>query len=52
MKQKSIIILATSIALASLGFYFYQKMRVKELNERVDSLEDALQKLEEAKQNS
>jgi hypothetical protein len=49
MKSKTIIFLTTSIALASLGFYFYQKMRVKQLNERVDSLEDALSRLQEAK---
>jgi len=49
MKGKHIIYLTTAIALASLGFYFYQKRRVSELNKKVDSLEDALKRLEEAK---
>ena len=49
MKLKPIIYLSTALALASLGFYFYQKRRVSELNKKVDSLEDALQRLEEAK---
>ena len=49
MKGKTIIYLTSAIALASLGFYFYQKRRVSELNKKVDSLEDALKQLEEAK---
>jgi hypothetical protein len=49
MKAKTIIYLTTALALASLGFYFYEKRRIKEINERVDSLEDVLKGLEEAK---
>jgi len=49
MKGKTIIYLTSAIALASLGFYFYQKRRVNELNKKVDSLEDALKSLELAK---
>jgi hypothetical protein len=52
MKGKTIIYLTSAIALASLGFYFYQKRRVSELNKKVDSLEDALKQLEEAKNKS
>jgi hypothetical protein len=40
MKGKTIIYLTSAIALASLGFYFYQKRRVNELNKKVDSLEN------------
>jgi hypothetical protein len=50
MKKNTIIFLTTSIALASLGFYFYQKVRVRKLNDKVDSLEDALKQLEQAKE--
>lgn len=49
MKGKTIIFLTSAIALASLGFYFYQKRRVSELNKKVDTLEDALKSLEDAK---
>jgi peptidoglycan/LPS O-acetylase OafA/YrhL len=52
MTQKTIIILTTTIAIASLSYYFYEKIRVQQINERVDSLEDALKRLQEAKDNS
>ena len=49
MKGKSIIYITTALALASLGYYFYQKKRVNELNKKVDTLEDAIKRLQEAK---
>jgi hypothetical protein len=52
MKGKTLLYITSALALASLGYYFYEKQRVKALNEKVDSLEDAIKKLEEAKNNS
>jgi hypothetical protein len=49
MKGKTLLILTSTIAIASIGYYFYEKRRVNELNKKVDSLEDALKMLEEAK---
>jgi uncharacterized protein HemX len=49
MKKTTLIFLTTSLALASLGYYFYQKQKVKKLNEKVSSLEDTLKELEELK---
>jgi len=51
-KKKAIIIISATLVIASLGFYFYKKQKVKALNEKVDSLEDALKQLQEAKDNS
>jgi hypothetical protein len=51
MKKTTLIFLTTSLALASLGYYFYQKQRVKRLNEKVDSLEDALNQLQKLKES-
>jgi hypothetical protein len=33
------------LAIGSIGYFLYQKKRVKDLNERVDNLEDALDKI-------
>lgn len=48
-KTKAILILSSTIAILGFGYWFYEKKRVQALNERVDSLEDALAKLNEAK---
>ena len=45
-------IVVAAVIIGVIVFYFYQKMRVRQLNERVDTLEDALKKLEEAKNES
>jgi hypothetical protein len=52
MKGKIILYTASVIALASIGYYFYQKRRVQELDSRVDSLEDAIKKWEETKKQN
>jgi len=52
MKAKSIIYITTALAFASLGYYFYQKKKVNELNRKVDTLEDAIKRLQEAKNNN
>jgi beta-lactam-binding protein with PASTA domain len=48
-KGKAILYITASIALASFGFWLYQKQKVKTLNAKVDSLEDAIKQLQEAK---
>jgi len=45
MNTKYIIYISAALALASLGYYFYEKKRVEELNSRVDTLQSALDKL-------
>jgi hypothetical protein len=52
MKGKTLLIITSAIALASIGYYFYEKQRVKALNERVDTLEDAIKKWEETKKQN
>ena len=47
MKGKIILYTASLIAVASIGYYIYQKRRVDQLNEKVISLEDALKEWEE-----
>jgi hypothetical protein len=50
MTLKNAIIYASAIvALASVGFYFYEKQRVKKLDERVVTLEEALATLQNVK---
>ncbi len=46
MNTKFILIGSSALALAAFAFWFYEKQRVKALNERVDTLEDALKKLQ------
>jgi hypothetical protein len=48
-KTKGILLITTTLAILGVGYWFYEKQRVKALNEKVDSLEDALAKLNEAK---
>jgi len=46
MNNKKIILLLTStLLLASFGYWFYEKKRVESLNREVDSLESATDKL-------
>lgn len=50
MTLKNAIIYGSAIvALASVGFYFYEKKRVKKLDERVVTLEEALATLQNVK---
>lgn len=45
MNKKYILFVTAAIAFASFGFWFYEKKRVEKLNARVDSLQSALDKL-------
>jgi hypothetical protein len=45
MNKKYIVYISLGIALVSLGYYFYEKKRIDKLNQKVDSLQDALDKL-------
>lgn len=47
-KVKAIILISVSLALVGAGFWFYEKQRVQKLNEQVDSVDDALSKLNQA----
>lgn len=47
MKVKVLLYVTSIIAIASVGYYVYEKRRVKALNEKVSSLEDALKEWEE-----
>ena len=50
MKNYKVILIATSvIAVASVGYFLYQKKRNQEINNKVTSLEDAIKKLESIK---
>ena len=40
------LLVAGLLAISSIAFYFYQKQRIKDLNERVDTMEEALKKIE------
>jgi type II secretory pathway pseudopilin PulG len=46
---KIVLIVCSVLAVGGLGFWLYEKQRVKKLNEKVDSLEDALKALSNAK---
>jgi uncharacterized protein HemX len=50
-KYKWILLVTSALALAAFGYYFYEKKRVKEIDSRVDSLEAAIKRLQEAKNN-
>jgi hypothetical protein len=41
------LLVAGLIAVSSVAFYFYQKQRIKDLNERVDTMEEALKKIQD-----
>jgi hypothetical protein len=43
--KKIILLLTSSILLASFGFWFYEKKRVQALNKQVDTIESAMNKL-------
>ena len=47
MKVKILLYVTSALAIVSMGYYFYEKRRVKALNEKVDSMEDALKEWEE-----
>ena len=50
MKKTNIaLIVSATIAVAAVGYWFYEKQRKKAIDARVDSLEAALQRLEAAK---
>jgi cell division protein FtsL len=50
MKKYKVILIVTSvIAIASVGYFIYQKKRNEEINKKVTSLEDAIKKLEAIK---
>ena len=51
MKQstKIILIFTALVGVSGIIYYFIESQRVKKLNEKVDSLEDALKRLEELK---
>jgi predicted negative regulator of RcsB-dependent stress response len=51
-KNKTFLIIAGAIALGAVSWWFYQKQRVKAIDSRVDNLEEAIKRLEEAKLNS
>ena len=52
-KTYKILIAVTSIlAVGGLTYYLIEQRRVKKLNEKVDSLDDALKQLEMAKKGS
>tara|TARA_R110000868_G_scaffold101361_4_gene279107 strand:+ start:12698 stop:12862 length:165 start_codon:yes stop_codon:yes gene_type:complete len=52
MKVKILLYVTSALAIVSIGYYVYEKRRVKALNEKVDSMEDALKEWEERnKQN-
>ena len=49
-KSTKIILIASSIiGLSAIVYYFYESQRVKKLNEKVTTLEEALKRLEELK---
>jgi cellobiose-specific phosphotransferase system component IIC len=52
MKGKTLLIITSAIAVASIGYYLYEKRRVDEINKKVTSLEDALKQLEERNKES
>jgi hypothetical protein len=46
MNSKKVILLLTStLVLASFGFWFYERKRVEALNKQIDTLESAKNKL-------
>jgi hypothetical protein len=45
MNKKYIVYIAATFALASFGYWYYEKKRVEALNARVDTLQSALDKL-------
>lgn len=50
MTKKQIIITFSSVLVASyVGFFFYQRYKRKKADESIDSYQDALKKLQEAK---
>ena len=49
---KTILIVTSVLAVGGLAFYIIEQRRVKKLNEKVDSLDDALKQLENAKKGS
>lgn len=50
MKKTNVVLLiSATIAIAAVGYWFYEKQRKKDIDSRVDSLETALQRLEAAK---
>jgi cell division protein FtsL len=50
MKNYKVVLITTSvIAIASVGYFLYQKKKNNEINEKVTSLEDAIKKLESIK---
>lgn len=53
MKKTNIVLLVSAtIAIASVAYWFYEKQRKKDIDSRVDSLETALQRLQEAKKEN
>jgi hypothetical protein len=47
-KTTKILLVITSIlAVGGVGYYLYEKKRIAEINARVDTLEDALKKIDE-----
>jgi hypothetical protein len=47
--KNAIIYGSAALTLAAFGFYFYEKQRVKKLDERVVTLEEALATLQNVK---
>ena len=45
MNNKYVLYVTAAIALASFGFWFYEKKRVEALNAQVDNMQTALDKL-------
>lgn len=46
---KIVLIVCSVLAVGGFGYWMYEKRRVKKLNEKVDSLDDALEALSNAK---
>jgi hypothetical protein len=46
MKVKILLYVTSALALVSIGYYVYERKRIKALNEKVDSMEDALKEWE------
>jgi hypothetical protein len=45
MNTKYIVYISAALAVASLGYYFYEKKKNDEFNRRIDTVESALEKL-------
>lgn len=44
---KILLIITSVLAVGGLGYYLYEKKRIAEINDRVSTLEDALQKIDD-----